>query len=244
MDKLIYTAMTGAKYSLSRLDTLSQNLSNVSTPGYRAESSASRAVPLDGSPTRVFVLDSTTGADLSPGPVTRTGRNLDVALQGAGWFAVQDRDGKEAYTRSGGFDVSPTGVLQTPDGMQVLSDSGPISIPQDSEVRIASDGTVSAIPAAQPSSVLNVGRLKLVNPPAADMQKSGDGLFRLKGGGTATADTDVRLSSGAIEGSNTNVVESLVGMIAIARQFDMQMKLLQTAESNENSASRLLSVTA
>jgi len=242
MDKLIYTAMTGARAALVRQDTYAQNLAQASTPGYRAETAAFRAVPLEGSPTRVFVLDSTTGADLSPGPITQTGRNLDVAVHGEGWIAVEGKDGREAYTRNGAFEVSQAGILQTSGGLAVLSDGGPLSIPPDSTVRIAEDGTVSAVSIANPKQSLPVGRIKLVNPPADEIQKSADGLFRLRSGAAAPADERVRVASGAIEGSNVNVVESLVGMIALARAFDLHMKLLQNAEQNDQQASRLLSV--
>ena len=242
MDKLIYTAMTGAKVALARQDTQAQNLANASTPGYRAESAAFRAVPLAGSPTRVFALESTTGADYSPGPITQTGRNLDIAVNGKGWIAVEGRDGREAYTRNGSFQVSAEGILQTAGGLNVLSDGGPMAIPANAAIRIETDGTVSALPAAQPNSVISVGRIKLVNPPVADLTRSADGLFRMKNGGTAPFDDTLRVAPGAIEGSNVNVVEALVGMISLARQFDLQMKLLQNAESNEQQASRLLSI--
>jgi len=243
MDKLIYTAMTGAKYAMSRQDMHAQNLANATTTGYRAETAAYRAVPLQGSPTRVFVLDATTGADLSPGAVKQTGRSLDIALHGAGWIAVEDREGREAYTRNGSLQVSAAGILTTDAGLPVLSDGGPLSVPQDAAIRIASDGTVSAIPAARPGAPQSAGRIKLVNPPAADMVKGADGLFRTRGGAPAQVDDALRLSPGALEGSNVNVVESLVGMIALARQFDLQMKLLQHAETNGRESQRLLSVT-
>lgn len=242
MDKLIYTAMTGAKYAMSRQDTHAQNLANATTIGYRAETAAYRAVPLEGSPTRVFVLDASTGADLTPGPVKQTGRGLDIALQGAGWIAIEGRDGREAYTRNGSLQVSPAGILTTDGGLPVLSDGGPLAVPPDSTIRISQDGTVSAISAARPGAVQGAGRLKLVNPPPADLVKSPDGLFRTRSGAPAQVDEAVRLSPGALEGSNVNVVESLVGMIALARQFDLQMKLLQNAETNGRESQRLLSV--
>jgi len=242
MDKLIYTAMTGAKVAMARQDSLAQNLANASTPGYRAESTAFRAVPLAGSPTRVFALETTTGADFAPGPITQTGRNLDIALTGKGWIAVEGRDGQEAYTRNGGFQVSAEGILQTAGGLNVLSDGGPMAIPAGAEIRIESDGTVSALPSAQGNTVINVGRIKLVNPPEAQLARSADGLFRMRGGGNAPFDEVLRIAPGAIEGSNVNAVEALVGMITVARQFDMHMKLLQNAEGNAQQASRLLSV--
>jgi len=242
MDKLIYTAMTGAKVAMARQDSLAKNLANASTPGYRAESTAFRAVPLNGSPTRVFALESTTGADFSPGPITQTGRNLDIAVNGKGWIAVEGRDGREAYTRNGSFQVSAEGILQTAGGLNVLSDGGPMAIPASAAIRIESDGTVSALPAAQPNAVISVGRIKLVNPPDAQLARSADGLFRMKNGGSASFDETLRVATGAVEGSNVNVVEALVGMIAVARQFEMHMKLLQNAEGNEREASRLLSI--
>jgi flagellar basal-body rod protein FlgF len=242
MDKLIYTAMTGARVAMARQDSLAQNLANASTTGYRAETTAFRAVPLSGSPTRVFALESTTGADFSPGPMMQTGRNLDIAVNGKGWIAVEGRDGREAYTRDGGFQLSAEGMLQTAGGLNVLSDGGPMAIPAGAAIRIESDGTVSALPAAQPQSVITVGRIKLVNPPDAQLARSADGLFRMKNGATAPFDETLRVAPGAIEGSNVNVVEALVGMIAVARQFEMNMKLLQNAEGNEQQASRLLSV--
>lgn len=242
MDKLIYTAMSGLKMALARQDTLAQNLANVSTPGYRAESTAFRAVPLAGSPTRVFALETTTGADFSPGPITQTGRNFDVALNGRGWIAVEGRDGREAYTRNGSFQVSPEGILQTAGGLNVLSDGGPMAIPAGAAIRIETDGTVSALPGAQSNAVISVGRLKLVNPPAAELTRSADGLFRMKNGGAAAFDETLRVAPGAIEGSNVNAVEALVGMIEVARQFDLQMKLLQNAEGSAQQASRLLAI--
>ena len=226
MDKLIYTAMTGARMALARQDTLAQNLANASTPGYRAESAAFRAVPLSGSPTRVFALESTTGADFSPGTITQTGRSLDIAVNGKGWIAVEAREGREAYTRNGSFQVSSEGILQTAAGLNVLSDGGPIAIPANASIRIETDGTVSASPAAQPNAVISVGRIKLVNPPDTQLTRSADGLFRMKNGATAAFDETMRVAPGAIEGSNVNVVEALVGMITVARQFDLQMKLL------------------
>ncbi|MGB6055352.1 MAG: flagellar basal-body rod protein FlgF [Burkholderiaceae bacterium] len=245
MDRLIYTAMTGAKHILEQQATVSHNLANANTTGFRAQIDAFRAVPVQGAalPTRAFVVDATTGSDFTPGALQHTGRELDVALQGEGWFAVQLEDGSEAYTRHGSLKLSENGVLQTQNGLPVLGDGGPISVPPDTAIEIARDGTVSAVPTTNDKNAVNeLGRIKLVNPAPASLVRGGDGLFRLKDGGEAEADGNVALIGGTLEGSNVNVVDAMVNMISLARQFDMHMKLMQNAETNANKAAQLLAL--
>lgn len=245
MDRLIYTAMTGASHVLQQQAAVSENLSNANTPGFRAVLNTFRAVPLVGAglPTRTFVVDSTAGADFTPAAYQQTGRELDVAVQGPGWIVVQGADGKEAYTRNGSFQLATNGVLQTRTGLNVSGDGGPITIPPDTEVTFAKDGTISTVPGgSQPASVVVVGRLKLVNPDPAQLDRGGDGLFRLKDGSTAPADTKVEVVPGSLEGSNVNTVEAMVNMISLARKFDMQMKMLQTADNNARQASQIMNV--
>ena len=245
MDRLIYTAMTGASHTLLQQASVSQNLANVNTPGFRSTINAFRAVPLvgEGLPTRTFVVDSTAGTDFTPGVIQTTGRPLDVALDGKGWFAVQDANGNEAYTRNGSLKVLPDGILQTSSGMTVVGDGGPITIPPDTEVTIAKDGTISTVPStSQKNTVIVVGRLKLTNPPEEQLVRGEDALFRTKDGNPAEADANVTVVSGSLEGSNVNSVDALVSMISLARQFDMQMKMLQTADNNAKQASSVLSI--
>jgi flagellar basal-body rod protein FlgF len=244
MDRLIYTAMSGAKATLARQDAIANNLANASTGGFRADLSAFRAVPVQGqgAPTRVHALEATAGFDPSEGPVVQTGRALDVAVRGPGWITVQGLDGNEAYTRAGNLQLSADGTLQTPNGLAVLGDGGPIVVPQGATVTIGVDGTVTAKQQGSPPTP--VGQIKLVNPPAAELRKGADGLVRTATGDPAPLDPTVRIADGALEGSNVNPVESMVGMIAAARQFETQMKLLQTAESNEQRAARLLAPNA
>jgi len=240
MDRLIYLAMSGAKATMQRQETLANNLANASTTGFRAELAAFRAVPVEGSgaSTRVYTLESTIGYDASPGQVAATGRNLDVAMRGGAWLAVQARDGTEAYTRGGSLDIDAQGTLVTTAGLTVLGDGGPIQVPRDTQVAIAADGTVSAIDAQGRSS--SIGRLKLVTPEAP-LVRGGDGLFR-GSGGDLDADASARVQDGALEGSNVSTVETMVQMIAAARQFEAQMRSLTTAEGNDKTASQLLSI--
>ena len=240
MDRMIYLSMSGAKATMQRQDTLAHNLANVSTVGFRAELAAFRAVPVQGggASTRVYALESTPGYNPEAGNVTATGRNLDVAMKGNAWLAVQGLDGTEAYTRAGALDVSSDGTLTTMGGLTVLGDGGPIQVPPNSEVHIASDGTVSAKGATGGSTA--VGKLKLVTPEGP-LQRGIDGLFRAEEG-DLPADANARVQDGALEGSNVSAVETMVSMITAARQFEAQMKMLQTAESDEKAAAQLLSM--
>jgi flagellar basal-body rod protein FlgF len=242
MDRLIYTSMSGAKHLLARQDTLAQNLANVNTTGYRADVVALRAVPARGQEagTRVFTVETTVGWDMKTGPMATTGRALDIAVQGPGWIAVQGADGNEAYSRAGNLQITAEGTLVLPNGAPILSDGGPITVPQDAQLSIAPDGTISAKLAGQ-AALNQVGRIKLVNPEDGELVKGLDGLFRTRTGEPAEVDPNVRIAEGTLEGSNVNVVETMIGMIAAARQFEMQLKLMQTAEQNEQKAGTLIS---
>jgi flagellar basal-body rod protein FlgF len=239
MDRMIYLSMTGAKATMQRQDVLAHNLANASTPGFRAEMTAFRAVPVQGqgASTRVYALESTPGYNAEPGAVQPTGRNLDVALKGNAWLAVQGLDGTEAYTRAGALDVNAEGLLVTKTGLTVLGDGGPITIPANAQVQIAQDGTISAsVGNAKPQSV---GKLKLVTPEAP-LQRGEDGLFR-GAEGDLSADPNARVQDGALEGSNVSAVETMIAMIAAARQFEQQMKMVHAAQEKEQTASKLLS---
>lgn len=246
MDRLIYTAMSGAKHVLEQQANVSHNLANSATPGFRAQMDSFRAVPVqgDGVPTRVLVVDATVGTDFTPGATQITGRELDIAIQGKGWIAVESEDGSEAYTRNGSLKLSENGLLQTHTGRNVLGDGGPISIPPDVTIAIGKDGTVSAVSTSgKPGAVNVIGRIKLVNPTEGSIARGEDGFFRTNDGTPAEADAGVAVVGGALEGSNVNVVDAMVNLINLGRQFDMHMKMLQTAESNGSKASQLLTLT-
>jgi flagellar basal-body rod protein FlgF len=240
MDRMIYLSMTGAKATMQRQETLSNNLANVSTIGFRAEMQALRSVPIEGSgaSTRAFTLETTVGYDNSPGVIMTTGRPLDIAAKDNAWFAVQSLDGTEAYTKAGALDIQPDGTLVSRSGLPIMGDGGPIQIPPNSQVSIAQDGIVNVKVGANP--ITAVGRIKMVTPEDK-LIRGDDGLFRSAEGDLET-DPTARLVEGALEGSNVNPVENMVAMIAAARQYEMQIKMMQTAEGNEKSAAQLLSL--
>lgn len=245
MDRLAYIAMTGARHIMEQQGNVAHNLANATTTGFRAQLDSFRAVPVtgDGLPTRAYVVDSTVGTNFTPGQTQQTGRDLDVAINGKGWLAVQTVDGSEAYTRHGSLKVSENGILQTHDGVNVQGQGGPITIPPDVGITISKDGTVSSIAyGIKPGASTILGQIKLVNPPEQNLLRGEDGLFRQKNGVDADTDPNVEVIGRALEGSNVNVVESMVTMIGLARAFESQMSLLKNAENNAAKASQLLSL--
>jgi flagellar basal-body rod protein FlgF len=248
MDRLIYTAMTGASQTLSRQAAVTNNLANVNSTGYRAEEHRVRAVQVQsggmqkGLPTRAFATDASTHTNFTPGPMVGTGRPLDIAVQGDGWIALQMPDGSEAYTRNGSFELNVNGIVQTRSGIPVLGDGGSIAIPPDAKLSIGVDGTISALPESGAQNTVSViGRFKLVNPPQADMVRGEDGLFRMRDREPAPVDERITVVAGSLEGSNVNPAEQMVTMISLARQFEMQMKMLSTADANDKAAAQILS---
>ncbi|WP_058913965.1 flagellar basal body rod protein FlgF [Entomohabitans teleogrylli] len=250
MDHAIYTAMGAASQTLNQQAVTASNLANASTPGFRAQLNALRAVPVEGYsvPTRALVTASTPGVDMSPGEMNYTGRALDVALQQDGWLALQSPDGTEAYTRNGSITRSPTGML-TVQGMPVLGDGGPIAVPEGAEITIAADGTISALnPGDAPNTVAPIGRLKLVKADAREVMRGDDGVFRLTTearaarGAVLARDEGARVVSGVLEGSNVKPVAVMADMIADARRFEMQMKVITSVDENEQRANQLLSL--
>ncbi len=245
MDRLIYTAMTGAKHTLGQQAAVAHNIANAASTGFRAEMHKLRAVEVQSGamPTRAFAVDASVATDFTSGPLQHTGRAFDVAIEGKGWLAVQMPDGTEAYTRNGSLELSPNGVLQTRDGQPLIGEAGPIAIPPGAEISIGRDGSISAIEPGGAGVVNVVDRLKLVNPPEQNLVRGEDGMFRQADGLAAPQDENVQVAGGYLEGSNVNVVDQMVTMISLSRQFEMQTRLLQNAEANDRAASRLLGPT-
>jgi len=245
MDRMLYVAMSGAKETLRAQAVNNHNLANASTTGFRADLAAfqSRAVDGSGFASRVYTQSASTGWDHSQGSLQSTGRDLDIAVNGAGWIAVQGPDGKEAYTRAGDLQVDATGQLTTGTGHPVLGDGGPITIPPYSSLFIAGDGSISIVAQGQTSQTSStIGRIKLVNPANEQIDRGDDGLFRMKDGSSASADAVVKVATGVIESSNVNPAEAMVNMIELARHFEMQVKAIRTAEENAQAATRLMSL--
>jgi len=246
MDRMLYVAMSGAQQTLVAQAINSHNLANATTTGFKADLNQLRSMPLYGAghPSRVYAMTERPGPDLNSGAIQETGRELDIAVGGEGWIAIQAPDGGEAYTRRGDLHLTVNGILETGDGHPVLGNGGPIAIPQVEKLDIGSDGTVSVRPLGQDAKGLaEIDRIKLVRPSAGELTKGTDGLFRLKGGGVAPADATVTVTRGALESSNVNIAQALVEMITLARRFEMQVKTMDTAKENDQAAAAMMRLT-
>lgn len=243
MDRMLYVAMSGATETMLAQSANSNNLANANTTGFLADLQQFRSMPVfgDGFPTRVYSMSERPNIDFTPGSIQSTGRDLDVAVRGQSWIAVQAKDGGEALTRAGDLQIDANGLLMTGTGLPVLGNGGPVAIPPAEKVEIAADGTISIRPLGQGSLELAViDRIKLVTPPLTELEKGLDGLIRLKSGQPAEPDAEARLMAGALESSNVNTVKALVDMIELARRFEMQVKMMKTAEEVDTASTTLL----
>ncbi len=246
MDHLLYIAMSGAKENMHGISVRANNLANTGTAGFKADFEQARAMQAfgEGLPSRVFSLTEQPGQNFDAGSIILTERELDVAVQGDGWVAVQAPDGNEAYNRGGNLQISAQGMLETASGLPVMGDNGPIQLPVPlAKVEIAQDGTVSVLPQGAPGDAMAVaGRIKLVRPLNSEMEKGNDGLFRRKDGQIADASINVSLLSGAIETSNVNAVGEMTYMISLQRQFELQVKMMKSAEEMDRQQNQLLRI--
>jgi len=244
MDRSLYIAMSGAKQTLLAQTANANNLANTQTTGFKSDLEQFRSRPVYGAgfPTRVYAMNDKPGVDFSTGAMQTTGGDLDVAINGEGYLAVQGADGKEAYTRAGDLHITPEGFLQTGAGLPVLGQDGPITIQPAEKVTIGSDGTISIIPlgSGNATTQVEVGRIKLVKSASENLEKSTDGLLRAKNGQPVAVNADVRLAQGVLEGSNVNAISAMVDMIELARNFEMQAKVMKSVDENSAAGAKLM----
>lgn len=243
MDPVLYNTMNGAQMDFNKQGVHANNMANANTTGFKSDLFQAQALFIQGSVDsgESIPVQMDNGTNFSDGPLITTGRDLDIAVRGKGWFAVQDAKGKEAYTRAGDFHVDDTGMLVTAAGQPVIGDGGPISIPPAQRIEIAEDGTISIVPMGGPPGVLAVlDRLKLVRLDPSSMVKGADGLVKLSKGNAAPADASIIVIKGSLEGSNVNSIDQMVNMISTGQEFSAKMKLLEAADNNARKLSQLI----
>lgn len=246
MDRSLFIAMNGAKQTLLAQTANANNLANSQTAGFKADLEQFRAMQAfgPGFPTRVYAMTERPGTVMSSGALETTGRDLDVAINGDGWFAVQAPDGSEAFTRAGDMRVTPEGLLINGGGQKFLNESGqPIAIPPANKIEIGRDGTISIIPqGSNDTALVALDRLKLVNPGDDALEKREDGLMHLKqaGGPLLPADANINLLQGTLEGSNVNTMAAMVELIELSRNFELQSKVMKNADDNAGATAKLM----
>lgn len=243
MDKLLYVAMSGASENAIAQKAHANNLANVSTNGFQRDLEQARSIPVFGEvmPSRAYAMSERPGTDFSGGAMVDTGRDLDVAVKGDGWIAVQTADGGEAYTRSASLNVDALGILRTGNGLPVMGNGGPIAVPPQQQIEVGADGTISVRSMGEsPKVMAQVDRIKLVNPDMKNMEKGADGLIHTKDGKAAGADGTIQVESGFLQASNVNAVEEMTSVLTLSRQFELHIKMMKTAETNDESMARVL----
>lgn len=243
MDRMLYVAMTGAKQAMYAQAVNNHNLANANTHGFRESLAYAYTEPMRGPvyDSRDYVQVADEAIDFTKGTMQTTGRDLDVAVQGDGFLAVQAEDGTEGYTRAGDLHIDAQGIMRLGNGLPVLGDGGPIAIPPAESILVGADGTITIRPlGSEANEVVVIERLRLVNPPTENLVRGGDGLFRRRDGVNAPADADVRVASGMLETSNVNTVEALTRMMELTRHYETQVKVMSTADTLEKTSNRLL----
>lgn len=244
MDKALYIAMTGAKHNMMAQTVHANNLANLNTTGFRSDFAQARSMAVyygEGQPTRAYALTESPATDFQQGPLINTGNEMDLAISGPGFIAVQAPDGTEAYTRAGNLSIDANGVLRTSNGLAVLGNGGPITFPPLEKLEIGSDGTLSMVAQGQgPEAMVEINRIRLVNPDLQTIEKGEDGLFRQRDGLAAPVAAEVRVMGGFLEGSNVNAVSAFTDILSLSRQYEMQVKFMKTVEENSSASARLL----
>jgi flagellar basal-body rod protein FlgF len=246
MDKALYVSMTAAKHNMRAQTAHSNNLANINTQGFKADFAQARAMPVyygEGHPTRAYALTESPATDFSHGAFMETGRELDVAINGDGFLAVQMPDGREVYTRAGNLHIDAVGILRNSEGLAVLGDGGPIALPPQEKVEIGLDGSISVINAGEgPQTPAQIDRLKLVNPDMDNLEKDESGYFVTRDGAALAPDAAVQVTSGFLEASNVNAMHEFTSVLTLARQYELHVKMMSTVQQNSEASARLLQI--
>ena len=245
MDKYLYVAMTGASQNALAQKAHANNLANISTNGFQRDLEQARSMPVfgDSFPARAFALTERPATDFSPGALVETGRDLDVAVSGDGWLAVQAPDGSEAYVRTASMNVDALGILRAGNGMPIMGNGGPIAVPPQQQIEVGQDGTISIRAQGEgPRVMAQVDRIKLVQPDLKTMSKGLDGLIHTNDGQPAPADANVQVVSGFLEASNVNAVDEMTSVLALSKQFELHIKMMNTAKEDDQAMTRVLSI--
>ncbi|MFD1384421.1 flagellar basal-body rod protein FlgF [Rhodanobacter aciditrophus] len=243
MDRALYLAMSGGTQVMDAQGIHANNLANVATTGFRADFEQARSMQVNGQhyPSRVYAMTENPGTRYDLGALQQTGRDMDIAIQGDGFIATLDGLGREVYSRAGDLQLTAAGQLVTGTGLPVMGIDGPIFLPPLDSLSISEDGMISIIPqGGDGTQITALNRLKLVSAEPEQLVKDSDGLLRTRNGEELPQDNNVRVLSGFLESSNVNAVEEMTQIMALARRFEMNIKVMDTVRTNEDASARIL----
>lgn len=242
MDRLLFTAVSGATRSLNQQQIHANNLANVNTQGFRSDLDNAVALQISGEgyASRYLAHAMPGGVNMSPGAVRETGRDLDIAIKGEGLIALRSGN-REVYTRNGQINVNADGELSV-NGLPLEGDNGPIVLPPFASLTISEDGVIAIMPQdADIAMPLDVDRIKLVNIPAEALSKN-DAGFLITSATENPRDEEVTVAARHLESSNVSAISEMVSSIALGRQFEAQIKMMKAAEDLANAGNRLIRV--
>jgi len=250
MDKLVFQVLNGMNVVERRQAATFNNLANVSTVGFKKSINSAviwrDLVAKDHLDSRAFpVLKGENLVDLTPGPMMRTGGELDVFISGKGLLSVQATDGSEAYTRRGDLKLTENGVLTTGAGDLVLGDNGVITIPPAQSIQLSPDGNLSIVPMdGNAGEYVLLDRLKLVNGEKTALKIREDGLYEQINKAPLEADAAISLTLGSLEASAVSPIESMVQMIKDSREYEMHVRVIKNAKEISTSSASIMRLDA
>ncbi|MEW6697250.1 MAG: flagellar basal-body rod protein FlgF [Bacillota bacterium] len=236
----LYIAMNSLDVQQAKLNNVSNNLANLATPGYkknnvvvsRFSETLQLALEANGpGGTRQPIGQGNLGnmvaqvhIDFKPGPLTETGNLTDVALEGKGFFVVENENGEQLYTRDGTFQVDAEGSLLSSEGYRVLGEGGPITVEDPARMAIREDGTILV---GEGAEVEEVDKLQIVEFADPALLKKADGNYFTDPEGTAEPTTSTTVVQGSLEKSNVDPVQEMIDIIPVARIYETSQKLVQ-----------------
>jgi flagellar basal-body rod protein FlgF len=243
MDKSLFISSHGAKNAMRQLEVLTNNMANVNTNGFKADQTFMQQYDASSKDnnTRSYSKLEKIYTNFDPGSIINTGRDLDLAVDGDGFIAVQSKSGREGYARTGSLQMTPDGSLITSAGHLVMGNSGIINIPPSEKLHISPDGSISAVLLGT-TDLVPIDKIKLTNPNVTQLQKGEDGLFYMNSGASADDDINVKIVSGALEGSNVNVIDTMAKLIDLSRGYEIHTNYMKTIADNTSKSNEILSI--
>ena len=244
MERLVQIASNAMRLHAENQRLVTAGLANQNTIAFKRDYANSSSAYFNGAEgqDRVYPTRSENSVDLDVGKIIPTENPLDVAIEGNGFIAGKKENGEDVLSRRGDFRVGADRVLRNGENLIIQGDAGPITIPSYETIEVSRDGSILVRPpGAEPTTApLAVGRIKLVNTPANNVEKGVDGLLRTRDKSVPQTDATITVNPKGLESSNINPIETMVEMLNSSRSFELNVKLLATAKELDSETAKLM----